>query len=104
MGHINVWTIHSEHRVLVDDEPGVPTAITRVIDPDDYAQNGSTVSNIGFSKDDHQSFDEWRSAQKFADEKAKALGYTVDVHSIFEPWADVDDDDDWNDYGDEEEW
>lgn len=104
MGHIDVWTIHSERRVLVDDEPGVPVAITRVIDPDDYAKKGATVSNIGFAKDDHQSFDDWDAARKFADEKAKTLGYTVEVHSIFEPWADPGDDDDWDDDDDVDDY
>lgn len=92
MGTIDVWIIHKEKRVLVDDEPGVPVAVTAVVDPDDYAKKGATVSNIGFQKDDHKSFNDWESARKFANEKAAELGYEVDVHSIFEPWADFSDD------------
>jgi len=109
---IDVWTLHKSKRVLVTDDPGVPVEACGYVSQEAaqaaQARGVPTVSEIGFNRDDHGGFDDWDEAQKFANEKAKALGYTVDVHSIFEPWADFDDDewdddDDFDDYEDDED-
>lgn len=110
MGKIDVWTMHKSKRILVTDEPGVPVEVTGYVSPEAaaaaQARGYATISEIGFNKSDHFTSDDWGQAQKYAEAKAKELGYTVDVHSIFEAWADFDEDDDYDgEYDDsDQEW
>ena len=100
MGKIDVWTMHKSKRILVTDEPGVPVEVTGYVSPEAaaaaQARGHATVSEIGFNRDDHASFDDWGEAQKFAFDKAEKLGYIAETHSIFEAWADDGDDDDYD--------
>lgn len=107
MSKIDVWTLHKSKRILVTDEPGVPVEVLGYVSAAAKAaaeaRGHATVSEIGFEKSNHAGFEDWAEAQEYANLKAAALGYTVDVHSIFEAWADFDDDLAWDDEYDDYE-
>lgn len=97
MESIDVWTLHSEKKILVTDLPGVPVAAC-VVEPDtaEKMKDGElpTVSEILFEKEAYRHFDDWNDAMEYAKELATKLGYEVESHSTW----DYDDDDDYYGY------
>lgn len=106
MGKIDVWTMHKSKRILVTDAGGVPVEALGYVSQEAaqaaQARGSATISELGFNSDDYATFDDWGNAEQYAHEKAASLNYTVEVESIFEPWADYGDDDDYFDETDDD--
>ncbi len=82
-GHVDIWIIHSEKRVLVTDMPGPPTAVCGFVS-NEAAQAAkergyATVSEIGFSQDVYFRAETWKAAFEIADGKAEELGYDTNI-------------------------
>ncbi len=107
MGKLDVWTMHKSKRVLITDEPGVPTEmlgfVSQAAADAAGARGFATVSELGFSTADHADFDDWREARKYAEPLAEKLGYRVEEQTL--EFGDVGDwpDDDFGDDFDEQD-
>lgn len=95
---IDTWIIHSLRKVLATDQPGVPTAVTFVINPEDYARNGPTLGNLGFDKNVYKLFTDWDEARKYAEAKAAELGYEVEYDNWWGREMEAEENGDWDDY------
>lgn len=87
-----IWIIHDERKILLTDEPGVPTSVCGYVSEaarDAAMKRGyATVSEIGFPRDVHLGPFElpeeggWGKAREIAEGKAKELGYDLEFYSI----------------------
>jgi hypothetical protein len=87
-----IWIIHADRKVLLTDEPGVPTSVcgftSEAARAAAAARGYATVSEIGFPSDVHIGpFDcpaegGWGEAGDIAEAKAKELGYKVEYYSM----------------------
>lgn len=110
MNDIDVWIIHKRKVVQVTDIGGIPTEVTGYVSAEAKKAAESrgypTISEIGFNADDHKSFDDFETAEKWAEEKAKELGYTVERSIWAYEFDDSEDeyieDDDYEEWDDDE--
>lgn len=103
MGDIDVWIVHKRKVVKVTDYPGVPTEVTGYVSEEAKqaaeSRGHATISEIGFNRDDWGNFETYGEAEEWATEKAKELGYEVELS-----YQDLDfDEDDYDDFDDEED-
>lgn len=108
--HVDVWIIHSKHKILVTDAPGPPMSVCGYVSEEAKqaaeTRGFPTISEIGFDPEIHKGFEDSAEACAWAEERAKELAYRVDESWVFAPWADGGDEEDCEegyDYTDDED-